>query len=328
MLINLHHHLEGGIRPATAAEIATRRGVPEPTGGWETALRLNAVGDLTAFLATVALSYPLMRHPDDLSRVAAEAVEDAAADGQDYLELRFGPATHVTDGVGVGEVIAAVCRGALDASRRSGLEVGLVVALLRHHPEQLNLETATAAAALAGEGVVGLDLAGDESRFPDLEPHRVAFQIARAAGLGLTCHAAEAGPASGALQAVETLGVTRIGHGVRLIDDPEARARLREHGTVIECCPTSNRYTGAVTSVTEHPIRDFVEEGLPVVLGDDNPVQTGVPLSAEHHLLSAQLGFSQQQLSTLTATSVEAAFLSDSARATLRRRQRTAIEAS
>ena len=215
MLINLHSHLEGRVRPATAAAIARRLGAPEPPKGWEEALQLDRPADLTVYLTKVAATYPFFNSWDNVFRIACEAVQDAAADSHDYLELRFGPATHVRPGFSLDDVIAAACEGIAEGTRLTGMPAGLVVALLRHHDLDRNQQVARAASRRAGRGVAGLDLAGDELLFPDLEPFKPAFAIAKAAGLGLTCHAAEAAPAEAARDAVDLLGVSRIGHGAR-----------------------------------------------------------------------------------------------------------------
>src|SRR5215211_8943519 len=105
MGLNLHTHLEGWVRPETAAELAVEMGVPTPAGGWEDALRMREPADLTVFLAHVAAAYPLLAAPDAMRRVAREAVEDAAADHCDFLEIRFGPSTHARPGFSIDEVI-------------------------------------------------------------------------------------------------------------------------------------------------------------------------------------------------------------------------------
>ena len=192
--LNLHTHLEGTIRPQTAVELAEALGVPEPPGGWEAALRMQEAGTLTTFLGHVAAAYPLFVTPEAIGRIVAEAVEDAAADGVGYLELRFGPATHAT-AMSIGEVIAAAADGLREGTRRSGMAAGLIACALRHHDPPTNEAVARAAADIAGHGVVGFDVAGDELLFPSLEPMQRPFAIAAAAGLGLTAHAAEAGPA-------------------------------------------------------------------------------------------------------------------------------------
>ncbi len=203
MALDLHTHLEGWVRPTTAAELARDAGIPAPDGGWERALCMEGPADLTVFLAHVAAAYPVLGSAAGLRRVAREAVEDAAADGCDYLEMRFGPSTHRRPGFDLADVVAAVCDGLAEGSSTTGLPSGLVVCLLRHDDDDTNMAVARAAAAAAGSGVVGLDVAGDELRFPSIAPYRAPFAIAAAAGLGLTAHAAEAGPAASVIEAVE-----------------------------------------------------------------------------------------------------------------------------
>lgn len=322
MLVNLHSHLEGRVRPRTAVELAAQAGLPAPPGGWGPALQLDGPADLTTYLAKVAASYPLLRSPDALERVAREAVLDAAAGGQDYLEVRFGPATHTRPGVELADVIAAVARGLAQGSATSGMPAGAVVAALRHHDDETNLAVARAASRFAGAGVVGFDLAGDELLHPDLPRYRPAFQCAQAAGLGLTCHAAEAAGAHAVREAVQLLGARRIGHGAHLVDDPELTRWAADEGVVVEICPTSNWYTGAIRAVADHPAPRFRQAGVPVVLGDDNPVQTGSDLAAERQLLIDTLGWDETDLRRLDEVSVAAAFAEPDVSARLRARLR------
>lgn len=320
MGLNLHTHLEGWVRPDTAADLAREMGVPTPHGGWEDAFLVRERADLTVFLAHVAAAYPVLGSAAAMERVAREAVEDAAADGQDYLEIRFGPSTHARPGFAIPDVIGAACAGLDEGSRATGLPVGLIVCMLRHLDEATNLEIARAAAAAAGRGVVGLDVAGDELLFPSLEPYREGYRIAAAAGLGLTAHAAEAGPASAARDAVTLLGVTRIGHGSHIADDVAALAWAAGEGVAIEVCPTSNVLTGAAPSIREHPMHAFLEAGCRVVLGDDNPINIGTRLAAEERRIVEEGGVSKDDLARIHQTAVEVAFVDETTRATLRRK--------
>jgi len=316
--LNLHTHLEGWVRPETAADLAAEMGVPTPAGGWGHALLVAEPGDLTVFLAHVAAAYPVLGSAEAMRRVAREAVEDAAADRCDYLELRFGPSTHARPGFDIPDVIAAACAGLEEGSRATGLPVGLVVCLLRHLDDATNLAIARAATDAAGHGVVGLDVAGDELLYPSLEPYREPYRIAAAAGLGLTAHAAEAGPASAAHDAVKLLGVTRIGHGSHIADDTAALAWAAREGVAIEVCPTSNVLTGAAPSIREHPIHAFLEAGCRVVIGDDNPINIGTRLAAEERRLVDEGGVSEEDLARIHRTAVEVAFVDDATRAALR----------
>lgn len=320
--LNLHSHLEGSIRASTAAELATELGIPEPVGGWAATLQMRERGTLTTFLWHVAQGYPLLAGPDAIRRTVAEAVEDAHADGAAYLELRFGPATHATPQHSIEEIIEAAVEGLATGIRTTGLPAGLVTCALRHHGEATNLAVARGAAAFAGRGVVGFDVAGDELLFPNLRPMGEPFAIAATAGLGLTAHAAEAGPADSARDAVNLLGVRRIGHGSAVAGHPDLLSWAERTGVCFEVCPTSNVLTGAAVAYDRHPVRAFVEAGCDVVLGDDDPTTTGAPLSAEMRHLADDVGLSGDQIRRLHAVSVERAFCDESTRASIRRRMR------
>lgn len=320
MLINLHTHLEGRVRPETALELARRLGLPGADRDWEEALQLEEPADLTVYLAKVSSTYPFFSNYEALARIAREAVEDAAADGQDYLELRFGPATHVNPKLTLDDVIAAVCEGVTQGTQSTGMPAGVVVAALRLHDADLNEQVAHAAVRQAGRGVVGFDLAGDELRYPDLKKFVNAFAIARSASLGLTCHAAEAAPGQAALDAVNLFGVTRIGHGAHIAGDPRVLQKIADEGIFIEICPSSNLYTGAIPALHHHPAPIFSEAGVSLVLGDDNPRQTGSPLSQERKILNDALGFDGAALRRLEVDSVRAAFIEESDRKALAQR--------
>lgn len=318
--LNLHSHLEGSIRPSTAAELAGEIGVPAPAGGWDAALRMPEPGTLTTFLAHVAVAYPLFATPDAVSRLVAEAVEDAGADGVAFLELRLGPATHAMGSMSIDDVMRAACAGLAEGTRRSGMPAGLIACALRHHDQATNEAVARAAAKYAGRGMVGFDVAGDELLFPPLEPMERPFAIAAAAGLGLTAHAAEAGTAYHLREAVERLGARRIGHGIRAIDSDEVVRWAAGEGICLELCPTSNVLTGAVASYAEHPIRAFLAADCDVVIGDDDPTTTGVPLSAELLNLVDRVGLSREEIRRIHQASVARVFCDESTRVALRER--------
>ena len=317
MGLNLHCHLEGCVRPETAADIARAHGVPAPSEGWEAALRMRRRADLTVFLAHVAAAYPVMGFGDALRRIAREAVEDGAAAGEDFLEVRFGPATHVRRDLPIDAVIRAVLDGLDEGSRATGLPTGLIVCLLRHSDPSTNLEVARAAARQAGRGVVGLDVAGDELRWPANESYVEPYRIASAAGLGLTAHAAEASGAGAAREAVELLGVRRIGHGSHVADDPDALAWAATEDVTFEVCPTSNVYTGAAPSLTEHPIHAFLAAGCGVVLGNDNPITIDRTLAQEERDLVDEGGLAPEALTAIRRRAIAVGFMDEGVRARL-----------
>ena len=319
MLLNLHTHLEGTVRPETAAELATEMGLPAPVGGWENAFRIKGRGNLTVFLSHVAAAYPVLGRAENLRRVAFEAVQDAALDGQSYVEIRLGPGTHARPDLSVLKVLAAVCEGVTEAAAVTGVHAGVIACMLRHEPQDLVEEIARAAVGLVDKGVVGLDVAGDEFLYPSLDRFAPLYALARDAGLGLTAHAAEAGPASAAREAVQSLGVRRIGHGSHIVDDRGLLEWIRREGVIVEVCPTSNVLTGAAPSLAEHPVHAFVAAGIAVVLGDDNPENTGVRLSEEARLLVTNAGLGDEVVAGFARNAIGAAFCSDRVRTDLRR---------
>lgn len=287
--------------------------------GWEAALRMSARGNLTQYLSHVAAAYPVLGSYGALARVAREAVEDAAADGTAFLELRAGPTTHVRDNFPLDSVVAAMCEGMAEGVASTGMPAALVLAMLREFDEDAALALTGTAIRHRVDGVAAVDLAGDEQRFPDLAPFVSAFAKARDAGLGVTAHAAEAGPASAARDAHEMLGVHRIGHGSRVSLDSPILAWAAETGLCFEVCPTSNLLTGAVPALDAHPLRPMLTAGAGVVLGDDDPVTTGSPLSEERRLLVEEMGLSRLDLEAMSETALRVAFCDQAIREVLRR---------
>lgn len=316
--MNLHTHLEGWVRPTTARELAEAHRVPDPPQGWEAALRMPAAGSLTDYLAHVAAAYPVLGSPGALARVTREAVEDAAADGTAFLELRAGPTTHVRPGLPLDAVVSAMCTGLAEGVRTTGMPAVLVLAVLREFDEEAALEVVEAAVRHQDAGVVAVDLAGDEARYPDLTPFTKAFARARSAGLGVTAHAAEAADAGAARQAHDLLGVRRIGHGSRVVLDRAELSWAVGQEICFEVCPTSNVLTGAVSGLGAHPLRAMLAAGARVVLGDDDPVTTGAPLSHERRLVTERMGLDRRQLLAMSSAALDVAFCPEDVRRALR----------
>ncbi|HEY6012526.1 MAG TPA: hypothetical protein VIU37_00915, partial [Candidatus Limnocylindrales bacterium] len=216
----LHLHLDGSLRIDTAIELARTRGVDAPLDRDGMAARLIApmpCRDQAELLRAFDLPIALMQDAEALERIAAELVEDKAADGVRYVEIRWGPLLHVARGLGLADGIAAVCAGAREAAARTGTVVRLICTALRSHDPEANLRLAETAAAFRDRGLTGWDLAGPEAAFPDLLTHGAAFRAARAGGLRITVHAGEWGGAAQVRRAL-AVGPERIAHGPGAID--------------------------------------------------------------------------------------------------------------
>ena len=303
----LHEHLDGGLRPQTLLELCHARGLATPAddaaalAAW---VQANAnSGSLGRYLAGFKLTVEAMASLDACERVAFEAAEDAREDGCVLAEFRIAPLLLEAFGLRGEAVVEALLAGL----RRSALPCGLIVCAMRHEPSEHTLRSARLAARYAGAGVIGFDLAGAEAGHPP-GAHAAAFAAARDAGLGLTCHAGEADVGARVLEAA-ALGVTRIGHGIHIVDDASNLQCARELGLHFEVCPSSNVHTGAAASLPAHPLRRMFEAGLSVSVHTDNRLMSGVSLSSELRAVHEVIGLSLTQLRQLNRAAAAASFI-------------------
>jgi adenosine deaminase len=319
----LHDHLDGGLRVSTFRELAGRNAHPLPAEG-DDALRAwffqgGRGADLPRYLRAFDQTVAVLQRAEDLRRVACEFAEDLAADGVVHGEVRYAPELSITGGLSYDEVLAAILDGF--AAGPSEVEVRLIVCALRHLD---NAGDAFAAAArFAGAGVVAIDLAGPEDGFPAAH-HAAAIATAREAGLGVTLHAGEAFGLPSIEDALDQ-GATRLGHGVRLVDDLDAEGRpgpvarrVLAGDVTLEVCPTSNVHTGVVPDVAQHPIQRLREAGVRVTLNPDNRLMSDVTLTSEALAMHEAFGWTVTDLEEVTLAAVDAAFLDAPAREALR----------
>jgi adenosine deaminase len=314
----LHEHLDGGLRAQTLLELCRARGLALPAPDAESLaawVHANAdSGSLERYLQGFALTVAAMGSAEACERVAFEAAEDARLDGCVLAEFRIAPLLLESDRLPSDAAIEALLAGL----RRSALPCGLIVCAMRTDPPATTLRSAQLAVRHRDQGVVGFDLAGAERGYPP-GPHQAAFELARNAGLGITCHAGESDVGSRVLEAA-ALGATRIGHGVHIMSgDTTAQSaqwveRARELGLHFEVCPSSNVHTGAFASLAEHPVKAMLEAGLSVSCSTDNRLMSSTTLSDELAAIHRALGMSRAQLGKLMRNAAAASFMPAGAR--------------
>jgi adenosine deaminase len=313
------------VRLQTVLDLARQHGVALPADDLEDlrpyAQVLSPVPGLIDFLAKFELLKQIFLDPAAIERIAYENLEDAVREGIDYIELRFSPAfMGERYGIHPRIVTSAVCAALRAARGHLPVQANLIVIMSRHLGEERCWDELEAALAHQGDGVVALDLAGDEANFPGSRFRR-HFLRARDAGFHITIHAGEAaGPAS-VRQAIEELGAERIGHAVHSIEDGALLDLIAERGIAIESCPTSNVQTTTVPSYAAHPLPAFLRRGLLVTLNTDDPGISAIDLPYEYRVARDQLGLNTQELRQLQGNGVRAAFLSDDERAALWRKR-------
>ncbi len=237
-----------------------------------------------------------------LERTARELSEDSAADGIDYLEVRWAPRLHLRGGLRPEQVIEAVLRGLAQGP----VPAAAIVCAMRQHSVEDNVDLARVAGRYAGRGVAGFDLAGDEARWP-ATPQRPAFEAARAAGLHLTCHAGEAGAPASVEEALD-LGIERVAHGVIGARVPAIVERIRSEGIVLDLCPTANLKCKAVERLEDHPLPGLVRAGVRCTISTDSRTVAATSLTREFELAATVMGMTDAELRACNETAHAARF--------------------
>ena len=315
----LHEHLDGGLRPETCLELAEACGYSDLPADEPGALgACFAAGanrkSLPLYLEGFRHTIAAMQTAEALTRCAREAVEDLAADGVVYAELRFAPHFHPSSGLGLNEVMEAVLAGLSAGSQAAGITSRLIVCAMRNGDPELSEKLAALAVRYRDSGCGGFDLAGEEAGHP-ANHHVRAFQLIQRENFSITIHAGESfGPAS-IWQALQYCGAHRIGHGVRLVEDlePEAEGRLAQyvldHRIPLEICLSSNVQTGAVASLDEHPFRYLLRHNFRITLNTDNRLMSGTTCTEEHWLAHQHFGVDLKGLEKIVINGMKSAFI-------------------
>ena len=323
----LHDHLDGGLRPATLVDLAERDGydllpttvVPD-LARWFSESAYS--GSLERYLETFTHTTAVMQTRESLIRVASECVQDLAADGVVYAEVRFAPELHTERNLTLGEVVRAVLDGVAAgtvAAERAGhrIRVRLLLTAMRHAAR--SREIAELCIAFRDEEVAGFDIAGAEAGFPPTR-HLDAFEFLRRENAHFTIHAGEAFGLPSIWEALQWCGADRLGHGVRIVDDitvdRDGIAHLgrlaeyvRDKRIPLEMAPTSNVQTGAASSIADHPIGLLTALKFRVTVNTDNRLMSGCSMTSEMTALSEAFGYDWDRLQWFTVNAMKSAFL-------------------
>jgi adenosine deaminase len=296
----LHVHVEATAPPELVQRLGARNGIEVPDD-------LFAWTDFLDFLRRYDRMASVFRTGEDYRDVVREYLVGRAAHGALYIELICSPDHAREQGLGDAEHLEGIAAGIDDARAEAGIEARVVLTGLRHLGVEAVAAVAQYAASRPHPYVVGFNLAGDEAGFP-AGAFEEAYAIAAAAGLGCTVHAGEWDGAASVRAALELPGVTRIGHGVRAVEDAGLVRELAARGTVLEVCPTSNIALGVFPSWEAHPLRRLRDAGVRITLGSDDPAWFGASLDGEYDAARDKFGLSVEDLRDITRTALEAAF--------------------
>lgn len=280
--------------------------------------------DLMDCLTRAQNAIALMQTKDHLRLVVDDLFEQFQQDHVLYAEIRFAPLLHTEQGLSAEEVVDTINTATVEASASTGVEARLILCTLRHYSAEQSMQTAKLVERFRGTAVVAFDIAGDEAGRP-LEPHIPAFEYVAQHGISITAHAGEAsGPAS-VWQTLQHLRPSRLGHGVRSIEDPALIDVLRTHRIHLEVCPTSNVQTNTCATYADHPIPRLYDLGLSVGVNTDMRTISNISLSQEYERLHRAFGWEKEQILQCNLHAIQAAFLPDEDKRQLARRIQAAF---
>lgn len=304
--VELHLHLEGGAPPAFIRGLAREKkldisGIFSEDGSY-------AYRDFWHFLKVYEAACTTLQTPEDFRRLTLAVLEESAASGVIYSETFLSP--DFCGGRDIGawkEYLLAIREAAAEAERTMGITLRGVVTCIRHFGPEKARETALCAAETAGDFITGFGIAGDE-KVGAPKDYLWSFDCAREAGLRLTAHAGEWGGPDSVRAAIRDLGVGRIGHGVRAIEDLALVDEMAERGTVLEVCPGSNVTLGIYPDFRRHPIAELDRRGVKVTISTDDPPFFHTTMAREYEELNRAFDWDEGQFLRLARQALDAAF--------------------
>jgi adenosine deaminase len=304
----LHLHIEGTLEPEQMFAFARRNGIAIPFGSVEEVRAAYAFSRLQDFLDIYYRGADVLRTAQDFHELAAAYFDRAAADGVVHAEIMFDPQTHTARGVSFETVIEGLLSAMEEARERHGMTSRLILCILRHLSEEEALATlAEAGPWLDRIAAIGLD--SSELGHPPEKFARV-FALAAEKGLHRVAHAGEEGPPDYVWQALDVLGIDRLDHGNRALEDPALVARLVSEAMTLTVCPLSNHKLCVVPSMDAHPIDRMLAEGLRATVNSDDPAYFGGYIGENFRVAAEARGLGRSQLATLARNSFLGSFLS------------------
>ena len=303
----LHIHIEGSLEPEMMFALARRNGIDLPYPSVEALRQAYRFRNLQDFLDLYYRGMSVLITEQDFYDLAFAYLERAHADNVRHVEMFFDPQGHTARGVAFATVVEGLHRAIVDAGRKLGVQASLIMCFLRHLDEADAERTLDRALAFK-DRIVGVGLDSSEAGHPPSKFERV-FGRARDAGFFLTAHAGEEGPPSYVWEALDLLGVARIDHGVRSVEDDALVGRLARERVALTVCPLSNLRLRVVDDLAHHPLRRMMDKGLVVTVNSDDPAYFGGYVNQNYRAVSDALGLGRDEIATIVRNGFHAALM-------------------
>ena len=258
--------------------------------------------------ADIALEY--MQTKQQLEIVVEDIFNQFKSDNIIYAEVRFAPLLHLKKGLSAEEVVKIVSEKTFIESKKSGIEVGLILCTLRHFNKKESLRTAELFNSFLNKNIVGFDLAADEAGYP-LDNHLKAFQIARNNNVLCTAHAGEALGSQSVWDTLQHLKPQRIGHGVRCIESDELMEKIKKENIHLEICVTSNIVTKVFNNLKDHPVNFLLNKGISLSINTDGRTISDTTLNKEYVLLNKEFNWLKNKFLEVNVNAMKASFSSN-----------------
>ncbi|MCQ2978366.1 MAG: adenosine deaminase [Clostridia bacterium] len=315
-LVDLHLHIDGALGLSKAYEIIKRDNI-------DVGKEINSIEDLKdllivpddvdsldGFLERFVVPVKLLQTKEHIEELVEDLVVRLANEKVIYAELRFAPQLHTNEGMLMEEVVEAALNGMNNGMKKcDNIKCKLILCMMRGASMDKNRDTITVASKYLDKGVAGIDLAGAEGLYPTKD-YEEFFEYAKERHVPFTIHAGEAsGPDS--VKCAIDFGTSRIGHGIAIKDDKEVYDEVKHKSILLEVCPTSNVKTNTVSSLEEHPIKQFFDDGLNVCINTDDMTLQGSTLREEYYNLKNIFNFSYQDMIKLNINAIKSSFMNE-----------------
>ncbi|MEW6435579.1 MAG: adenosine deaminase [Pseudomonadota bacterium] len=309
----LHIHIEGTLEPELMFALARRNGIRLPYPSVEALRQAYRFQNLQDFLDIYYQGMSVLITEQDFYDLAWAYLERAHADNVRHVEMFFDPQGHTARGIPFATVIEGLHRAIVDARQKLGVSASLIMCFLRHLDEADAEKTLDAALAYK-DRIVGVGLDSSEAGHPPSKFKHV-FDRARDAGFFLTAHAGEEGPPSYVWEALDVLGVARIDHGNRAMEDQTLIGRLAREKVALTTCPLSNLRLRVVDNLASHPLRRMLDKGLIATVNSDDPAYFGGYVNQNYRAVSEALALERDEIATIVRNGIHASLMTPSEKA-------------
>ena len=259
--------------------------------------------NLTEYLTKFDFPISLMQTKENLIKIAKTLIQDLENDNVIYAEIRFAPMQHINKGLSLDEIILAI----LEGLKSEKVKTNLILCLMRNHDYETNLNVINLAEKYLNKGVCAIDLAGDEIKY-DINNFQKLFKTAKEKHIPFTIHAGETSSSTAVITAIN-YGAKRIGHGIKVVNDKQAKELIRQKDILLEVCPTSNVQTNVIDTYSHHPILNFYKKNIPVSINTDNRTVSNITLTEEYIKLYKNFNFTLNDFKQMNIMAINHAFI-------------------